>query len=270
MRKILIAILIAAGGLSGPAHASSAITDRYVRALSDYQLRDGPGDDEDVTRISVKRGETLDLMDSADGGKWIRVAKEEWGTGWIPAKYLRVETSLPADVQRISARLSLENRTRTRFAIEGGLSSGSLPFGKGFWFSPVINFTPDGVTGVKRDQVEVGALVGYHLGADVFGYIKGDSTKYQLNSTSPRSFASYGLFGQWLIRGGATGDFMVGPRLGFLVSQYNTGDLWHVPLLFGVAFRYFMDGNWGWSGSAHMSLESSVLFFYSLGFSYRF
>lgn len=237
--------------------------------IRSFDLYKGPAESFGVSEFKVRAGEELWVQGTSVGGIWLRVVKREGGSGWIPASEVKLERVSASDVYEVQQRLEAEGRYQTWFNLEGSLSSGSLPFGKGALMSATFNLAPSGVLGVNRDQFEVGGLVAYYLGREVFGYIDSDGDRFKLNNSSNRKFVTYGLFGQWLFRSGERGSLMIGPRGGFLMTKFNHYKVYHAPLTAGLVLRYFSEEHWGWNASAQVSFETGVYFFYSFGVSYR-
>jgi len=267
-RFAVVLSLSLAGLQSLPVLASSEMRGIAIVAAELYR---GPGEDYGTNGEKVDVGADVYILGTSVGGAWLRVAIEDGdGSGWIPAKVLKLERVLPSEVYRIKERMYLEGRYQSVLQLDLGLASGSMPFGKGAVLSGTINFAPGGVFGVNKDQVEFGGSVGYFLGQEVFGYIEDDDTRYSLNPEGSRKFLNFALFGQWLFRSGDRGAFMLGPRVGFMITPYGYDDLYHYPITGGLAFRYYSEEHFGWFGTAMVALESSWFFFYTFGMSLRY
>jgi hypothetical protein len=249
---------------------AQASTEFRAIVLRAHDLYEGPGEDYGKAGASVEAKEELYVLGSSVGGAWVRVAKENGKAGWIPVTRVEFERVPTTETYEVHERVMRESRRTSFLQLDGGLSSGSLPYGKGVMGTATVSLAPGGLLGVNSDQFEVGGSFGWHLGSEVFGYLETSGNRLSLNEATPKSFWSGSAFIQWMFRGGERGSFMMGPRFGLMFTPYNFDELMHYPITAGLTARYYTAEWYGYFASAQVALETSIYFLYNVGMSIRF
>lgn len=245
-----------------------AISELNAKVRENYSLKKAPQEDAQPNGVLVNVDEVVFVLGTSVDGHWSQVMKKSGETGWITLNLVDLYRVDRADYDDLYYVMLRERRHTTRWTWNAGLSYGPTPMGIGAESTLHYNFAKRGVFNANVDQIELASGFRYHLGADPAPALKPDGTLY---NKSAKAFWEIPVYLLWMLRLGARGEWMFGPRLGFSIikDSFNRFE-YAVPGLTGFEMRYFPGDSLGFTWNVWAQMRSVIYYQTSFGLSYRF